>query len=269
LGRMPPHLSFTAEEEVRGREGLRELGIPASAKFVCFHARDSAYLDKTFPQLNLNYHDYRDASIDNLLPAVESLARRGYFVVRMGAIVRNPIAVRHLRVIDYATNGRRSDFMDIYLGARCEFFLGAAGGLNAIPRVFRRPIAFTNLVPLSMDHLLGTAGMNNLFIPKKILARSVGRAMTFREGLDAGAGQLLRSEEYDARDLDVVENTPEEIAALVDEMEERLIGTWRSTDEDDELQRRFWSLFPVTQLADTGQLRIGADFLRCHRHLLD
>ena len=39
-------LSFTAQEEKVGRELLEKIGVKPGAPFVCFHARDSAYLKK-------------------------------------------------------------------------------------------------------------------------------------------------------------------------------------------------------------------------------
>ena len=44
--------------------------------------------------------------------------------------------------------GQRSDFMDIYFGAKCHFFIGVGTGIDAIPDIFRRPILYVNVVPL-------------------------------------------------------------------------------------------------------------------------
>jgi len=41
------------------------------------------------------------------------------------------------RIIDYAS-GCRNDFMDIYLGANCRFYLGDTAGLAGLPVLFRR-----------------------------------------------------------------------------------------------------------------------------------
>jgi putative glycosyltransferase (TIGR04372 family) len=48
--------------------------------------------------------------------------------------------------------------------------------------------------------------------------------------------------------MELVENTSNEITALVVEMDERINGTWVATREDEELQARFWSLFRPGQL---------------------
>ncbi len=42
----------------------------------------------------------------------------------------------------------RTDFMDIYLSAKCKFFITSGVGLMAIPMIFRRPLLCVNYIPL-------------------------------------------------------------------------------------------------------------------------
>ena len=66
-------------------------------------------------------------------------------------------------------------------------------------------------------------------------------------------------------------------------MDERLKGTWYSSEEDIELQRRFWELFKVLAYRhdkptdkidlhihqqDWFRVRIGSEFLRQNQNLL-
>ena len=146
LDRFPPHIQFTTEEESRGEAGLRAMGITEGALFVCLIIRDSAYLDSHMPD-DWNYHNFRDCDVQNSVLAAEELAERGYFVIRMGAKVLAAMNSAHPKVIDYATNGMRSDFMDIYLGAKCAFCISSSMGFDAIPTIFRRPVAYVNMVP--------------------------------------------------------------------------------------------------------------------------
>ena len=266
LAQTEPHLSFTAKEEVRGQAALRELGIPEGAPFVCFHARDSSYLDGLRDDRAWQYHDYRDSNIDAYVPAMEELARRGYFGVRMGASVKESLETTNPMIIDYATNGRRTDFLDIYLGAKCEFCLGDTAGIYAIPTVFRKPIAFVNYVPLGIIH---SWNPYDLSIPKLLWLGQEKRNMTFRQIMQSDSGMSLKSEEYQRRGIELIDNTPEEITALAVEMDERLEGTWEATEEDQELQGRFWSLFAPNEVHGALLSKIGADFLRRHRDLLD
>ena len=260
LGSTEAHLSFGADDERLGLLALKEMGIQEGSPFICLYVRDSAYLEAEYPNLDWRYHDFRDAAIEKSLLAADELVDRGYFVIRMGAVVQKRLDTGNPRIIDYASD-YRTDFLDIFLSSKCKFFLGSTGGLNAILRIFRTPIAYMNFVPLSRPHLL-TCTPGNLVIPKKLWLREKRRFMTFRETLEAGAGRYFHSEDYERLGIEPVENTPEEITALAVEMDERLNGTWQTTQEDQELQQRFWSLFNPSHMCYGSTSRFGAEFLR-------
>ena len=61
--------------------------------------------------------------------------------------------------------------------------------------------------------------------------------MTFSERMNLVFGGTDTSEIIAKLNLELIENTPEEIKAVTIEMDERLNGTWKTTEEDEELQR--------------------------------
>jgi len=69
LDRFPPHLEFTPEEEARGESGLRAIGIPPGAPFVCLIVRDNAYHDDDQDGRDT----YRFSDIQNYAFAAEEL----------------------------------------------------------------------------------------------------------------------------------------------------------------------------------------------------
>lgn len=268
--RFEPHLAFTAEEELLGKQYLKNIGLNDETPFVCFYARDPAYLDVVHSQKSReewSYHDYRNASIHNHVPAVELLIQKmGYYAFRMGSVVREELKTDNPRIIDYAANGSRTEFLDIYLCAKCHFFLQSGAGLTALPRAFRRPVVVVNQIPLQYCH--GNPVI--LFIPKKLWSKERSRFMTFREILNSEVGTFLRTEDYEHTEIEYIENTSKEITAAALEADERLRGTWRTTKEDEELQRRFLELFPSkSQLHGKYRSRIGAEFLRQNQELLN
>ena len=265
VGRTQPHLSFTPEEERLGDSQLRGMGIPENAPFVCFHARDPAYLNETRPSNDWRYHDYRNSGISNYVPAAEELARRDYFAIRMGSVVADAIHTDNPRIIDYAAT-HRTEFLDVFLSGKCRFYLGSHDGLFELAASFRRPIAMVNLVP--MEHA-PTWGTNDLFIPKKLWLWERRRFMTFREIFDSEVAAFRATQPYEEAGIEVIENSPEEITDLAAEMDERLKGTWQGIEEDEELQARFWALFKVRRNHGPIVSRIGSEFLRQHRELLD
>lgn len=272
LDRFPPHLEFTPEEEARGAAGLRAMGIPPDTPVVCLIVRDSAYRDVLQPG-DWSYHNYRDCDIQNHILAAEELADRGYFVIRMGAIVRKAMKTANPRIIDYATNGMRNDFMDIYLGAKCEFCISVGTGFDAVPCVFRRPIVYVNIVPLGY---FATFRTQCIGIIKHHYAAAENRELVLSEIFNQDLGFCWTTSGYESQGIKLIENTPEEIRDVVIEMAERLNSTWQPHEDDETLQRRFWEIFPTDAVdADQGQpmhgeihARFGARFLRNNREWL-
>ena len=151
--------------------------------------------------------------------------------------------------------------MDIYLSAKCRFFLGSDTGMCIFPEMFKRPVVYVNLPRLS---LISTWTHTGLVIPKKVYLKKEGRLLKFSELLEflnISCNPLI------FKQLEFIENTSEEITAVALEMDDRLNGIWETNEEDEELQRRFWALFGPDKLKSTS-LRMGAEFLRQNRDLL-
>ncbi len=262
-----PQLSLTEQEEIQGRELLTRMEIEKGKPFVCFHARDRVYLDISFAyksRTEWSYHDYRDCDIENYLPAAEYLAKKGIYALRMGAVVEKKILTVNNKIIDYATQFR-SDFGDIYLPAKCKFFLATTAGIRFISVIFNVPIAYVNSVPLGDVSF----GKNDLFIPKKYWSVEKKQLLSFQEIIKTGADWWLESRMFADSHIEILENTKEEILALTKEMNDRLDGIWVSRDEDKELQSRFRSLFPLGHRCYGFPSRIGTEFLHQNRELLE
>jgi len=265
LGTSEPHLRFTEEELDRGRTELQRLGIPETDRFVCFIARDSRYLEEILPEKDCSYHDYRDSDVRNHVAGLKTLTDRGYWLLRMGALVRDAIDSSDPRIIDYATE-HRTEFMDIFLCAHCDFFIGDPCGLNSIPVVFRRPQVTVNMIPLEYAPTWGPP--NYLFVPKKLWLIGERRFLTFREILASDLGRCTNGHRYRDLGIEPVENTSAEIAAVAVEMAATLRGQCQPSAEDDDLQNRFWSLYRTSDLNHRFKTRIGTQFLRENQELL-
>ena len=132
--------------------------------------------------------------------------------------------------------------------------------------MFRRPLALANFIPLEYAY---SWGPDDIFIPKTLWLRSEQRFMTFPEIIESGVGRRFHAtEDYEKAGIEVIENTADEIAALVMEMDDRLHGRWVASDEDRVLQQQFWSLFKGSDLHGVIRSSIGATFLREHVALL-
>jgi hypothetical protein len=86
---------------------------------------------------------------------------------------------------------------------------------------------------------------------------------------------LSETKTYEINNIELKENTPEEIKDLVIEMDERLNGSWNETEEDISLQKKFWSIFNnnmkkfnLEKLRGKIKSRFGAKFLRENKNWL-
>ncbi|MBI4179224.1 TIGR04372 family glycosyltransferase [bacterium] len=262
-----PSLTFTPAEHRRGRALLAEMGVPDGAPFVCFHARDRAYLDAALPSGRIGgwrYHDFRDCTIENYIPAALWAAESGVWALRMGSMVETEIGAIHPRVIDYATR-HRSDFGDIYLVAHCKCFIGNTAGLLNLAAVFNVPYLLANQTPLA----IAAAHRHSLFIPKLYRDMRGGRILRFGEVIACGMHQWTDSDSYNRAGIEVIENGPDEILDASVELISRVDGAWADRAEDELLQEKYRRLFPETHPIRRHPSRVATAFLLKYRHLLD
>lgn len=264
LRRTTCHLKFTDEEIAEARGLLTAMGLSAGIPFIGVYARDSMYLRVSKPGENFDYHDYRNASIQNYVPAMREMAGRGIASVRLGSVVSEGLGFQSDMLFDYSNNGHRSELLDLYLCASCEFIIGTASGLDSVAIAFRRPEVTVNFA--NMD---GCKFWQNdhLFIPKKFWLPRESRYMTFREIFEK-TRKFYRTDHFTSAGIELRENTPEEISAIVNEMYARLRGEWIEGEIDRELQVRFRKLIPEDLLTGGLKARIGAQFLRQNEGLL-
>lgn len=214
FSKFSPSFYFTEKEKRLGKNILKDMGIPSNAEFICFAIRDKTYLKNNFKDIDFSYHDYRDCNIDNFLLAAETLANKGYYVLRMGKIVSAKLSTNNLKIIDYANSEFRSDFMDIYLGAHCKFILTTQTGFDAIPYVFRKPAAAIS-VPVG---LIRSFKFDNISITKHHYNERTNKKLSMKEIFDFNLGFSLKTEEFNKKDIKLIENSNIEINDLTIDM---------------------------------------------------
>ena len=207
LAKYPPHLKFTPLERARAESTLHEWGVKAGDQWVCLMVRDAAYLP------SLGYHSYRDSNVEDYAEAALMLAERGYHVFRMGEKMAKPFAAKHPRIHDFPFMPDRSELMNVYLGAHCAFTISTSTGWDAIPQAFRRPMCYANFAPYEY---FPTWLPNSLLIWKHHWKD--GKRMTPAEIAKSEAGKFMRAEQFEGAEIELRDNTPAEITAVVTEM---------------------------------------------------
>ena len=269
--KMPPHLSFTSDEILEGEKFLDSVRTQPDQKFICLAVRDSSYKRAQFEDRDIAKDDYRNNDIRNYQEVAEQLAKDGYLVFRMGAKVERPFVTDSPQVIDYASNGMRSEFLDIYLGANCELFISSVLGIDSIPEIFRRPRVLTNYIPIGN---FGKYGPRDLVIPKQYWLNSESRFLRFSEIVAStnGLGSCTSSYEYETAGIKLVENTPTEILQATRELLDRHQGAFAHSEQDRQLISKFWSNYyrlepaPIKSAVGGQEPNIGMQFLRDNLH---
>lgn len=262
---IPPQLSFTSSEHNIGKSILKSMNIKENDKFICFHARDKSYMEKSFPKQDNTKQDYRNSNIINSIPATEYITDLNMWAIRIGSIVEKPIANNNPKMIDYALNFR-SDFGDIYLLKHCKFFLSSSPtGIQTVASMVGTPIVSPNRIPIGDIPL----NYSDIFIPMKYQDKKTKKLLTYKEVINIGGDRWFDTQNYIDNGIELIENTSEEILEVTKEMNERLNGTWMPNPIDEELQQMYCNLFEKGNHIYNFTPRIGADFLRKNQNLLN
>ena len=234
-------LEFTSEEEIYGKKLLNKFGLKNNDKFVCLVVRDHAwsFTKPGFRNHDWTYHDYRHYNLDNFLLAAEELTKKGYYVFRMGVVAEKEFKSDNPKIIDYANSNLRNDFMDIFLGAKCSFCISSGLGYEEVPNVFRRPI-----ILLTMPFGDFRSHSDRFFIlAKHHYLKKENRRLTLSEIFSYGVAYCYKTENFEKKGVEFVDNTPEEIKDVALEMVEYLEQKKKLNKEEEELQKNFKDLY--------------------------
>ena len=142
LNNFTPSLKFTKKEIIKANDVLKKY---STKKIICFLCRDGKYISQKY-KIN-DYKNIRNTDVDDYVEGFKALENKGYTIFRMGKNVEKKLSYTSDRVIDYANSSMRSDFMDIFLSNKCDFFISNGVGLDGVAIMFNKPILYLNFIP--------------------------------------------------------------------------------------------------------------------------
>ena len=231
------------------------------SNFVCLNVRDSAFMSATRVK-DMSYHNYRDSEISTYVEAAEVLAEMGYTVFRMGALVKEPLVSKHPRIIDYAANGMRTDFLDIFLGAHCTFCVSTGTGWDSVPTIFRRPILFVNHLPIFESSAIT---LPITIYPKLLGSQGSPTSLSVTELIQRNLATPHSTAAYANAEVEIRDLSSEELVEAVTEMAQRVEGTFIETPQQKEMQaklKHILSTHPKLQ-PTPNYYPIRAEFASC------
>ena len=198
-----------------------EINHVLQSKYLLFHCRDSIYKRKTAKNNN-DYHNYRNESLANYENGLSNFINKDLNLVRFGSLAEKKC--NNKNIFDYTFSKNRNQNNDLLLMKNCEIYVGTGSGPDVLAINFQKPIVFVNWVhPLN----LFTFKEDVVVIFKKIFDKKNKKFISYKNLLDSNfklkdeklpVGLFVTSEQYKKCDLEVIENTPEEIYHAVNEM---------------------------------------------------
>jgi len=266
LDKTPPNIMLPEEIIEQGDWMCSKVGISNNCKVVLIHARDGDYVNSRYG-LNPNYdsvrYGYRNMEIADLTLAVSQLISQGFKVIRVGSDQNNLLS--DCKRFYNSKALCPDDWFDLYLFHRSEFLVGNTSGVYVLADLFRKPIIFCNFAPLG--HVYSWS-QRHITIFKKMMDATTGALVPASSLLKSSLGWEIHMDKIDSRRYVYLDNTPQEILAVTQEMILRLKGEYEESSDDAVMQKRFWSQIPRGLYHGYIDSRIGAHYLRSNSWLL-
>ncbi len=231
----PPQLYINEEEKNKGEEILSKIGIPKNSKFVCLNIRDDAYLRENFPNKDFSYHKYRNWNISNFEEAIKYLIHEKIYVIRVGKRSNKKLNIKSKYYID-VTNNTLPDLFDVYVGSHCYFCISTQSGFDAIPYVFRKPIAYL-AVPISVFQ---TSSKRFMLTTKHHLKNE--KILPISEIFNIECHDLFKTSEFNEKKITLMDLSSLEIKMFVSDMLKYVQNNLKLEDKYHK-QKSFWKLF--------------------------
>lgn len=166
-------------------------------------------------------------------------------------------------VIDYPYTDLKSDFMDIFLVANCEFIFGSTSGGTDIALMFDTPHLIVSV------SIIGRAsyGKQSVYIPIKLKEVSTQRVIPYYECLEKRYDQCTNANQMHDWGIEFVQSTNRDILKATREMVARLEGTFSYSQDEVELLNAYFEKYWVNTYAANVKSPIGIEFLKENRDL--
>lgn len=274
------YITFTDEEINFCKKILKKLNIPSDKKWVCIHNRDDQYLNTKFKIGNLvnKKQSIRNFDVNDLIDCSVKLSKQGYYVIRVGSIQKSVFKTYDEKIIDYSYSNYKSDLLDIFLLSKCYFYLGSDSGIANVSVISNKYIGFINQTSYANFSFFVR---NRITIYKKFYSKKLNRPLSIREIFKNRLHILSYNDEIEKANIELIDNTPEEINELSVEIISRINNKWKYTKEEEFLQLRFRNVMKElfsdeknltkysSKIIDYENMILGNYYLKNNLYLLD
>tara|TARA_Y100000816_G_scaffold182944_1_gene132496 strand:- start:1108 stop:2343 length:1236 start_codon:yes stop_codon:yes gene_type:complete len=223
-------MKFNSEEILFGNNLLASVGFNINQKIVCFANRDGAFKGE-------RKKSKRNAEINTYKSAIEYLANKNIFNIRMGRLNNENINFSQKNIFDYSFSKIKSDFMDMFIFSKCDFAITTGHGINQIAFFFRKKNLLINFEGFNNLHYCNQ-NFTPLILPKKYKDKNKNKYLHFVEVYKKKL-YLMNLEDLNLNGYDLIDNTEEEILDATKEMY-MILNNKKEINYDN--QKKFWDL---------------------------
>lgn len=216
---------LTEGEMAEGLALRNAMGIPSDAKIVTLYVRDSGYFH------GLEGHGVRNSKIANFIPAIEHLVDKDYYVVRIGDNKMTPLPDLGQHVIDAPFHPAYTQLVEPYFVSQSDFMIKTPSGPEALSLIFGIPSVYVNATfsPIFL------VSKGDLSIFKSYYSHRYERNLSLREiAYDKEILFSCTSDGFAREQIELHENTQEDILNVTMEMTARMDVTYNPTPSIDE-----------------------------------
>lgn len=228
-------LPFEKQDELKAKSWLKSKGWKEDEQFYCILIRDNSYLNKTSNTkgTDWSYHSYRNSKLETYYKAINWLTKKGVWVIRMGKIVQNPIAIDNKRVIDFPFDKDKSDLIDTWLFTNCNGCISTGTGPDLLTGIYGKKILFLNYLPMGAIR----SDLNSLTRPKKLIWKKTSKPFKLEDYI---LDTRVKSEFYFKDMIKIVNLTEDEILETVKEFYNSINKEKIQNEFFTKKQRYFW-----------------------------
>lgn len=183
---------------------LEKYGLRKHDWFVVLHVREN----------KLQKDKLRNSDPITYLDAIKFIISKGGKVVRVGDknMTKLPITKG---LIDYPFTNLKSEIMDVYLASKCKFCMGTSSGYYSLPIFFGKPVLLVNYLNTLEFFSLRK---QDLFLPKKLIDKKTNKLIDPILAFGPKIGNFTNELIYKVNNIEIQNNTSEEILYATKEM---------------------------------------------------
>ncbi len=229
------------DEIKKGWEILKKIGIEEGSKIVCLDVRDNEYFSRKFPEKDLSHHDLRNCDIQKFIPSTRFLNEKGYFVIRMGRLVKEEMNYKHNNYFEYCSSDIQSDFLDVFIASICDFVINTSTGWAAIATFnFRKPAIYCNCQ--SILELL-THSKKIMLSTKIYFSKELNRNLNLIEIMQNYP--FIIHDNKKSEEVILKEHDENQLLQILQEFlkKKEMNFTFQKNSEEEKINKKFWKIY--------------------------